>query len=110
MSKSKHIAVGELLMDLECEMRTLGLWEQETPSPEALASTQPFAVDTLSFPQWVQFIFIDRMLVLVETRDELPDRCGIAPMSEEYFRNSPISGGNVTAIFHSLDVLLSSES
>lgn len=105
---SLHTAVGELLIDLEYELRTIGLWQQESPPPEALASTQPFAVDTMTFPQWIQFVFIERMLLLVEKQLPLPAQCGIAPMSEEYFRASTVSGEKITSIFISFDELLSS--
>ncbi len=85
----KHIAVADILMDIEKELRELSLWEAESPPAEALESQQPFAVDTLAFHQWLQFIFIPRMYVLVEERATLPTHCDIAPMAEEYFRPQP---------------------
>lgn len=85
MNNLPYIAVAEILMDIEKELRELQLWEFELPSDEALASLQPFAVDTLTFPQWLQFIFLPRMYYLVEQRHPLPGNCGIAPMAEEYF-------------------------
>lgn len=85
----KYIAVADILMDIEKELRELSLWESEPPSAEALKSVQPFAVDTLTFPQWLQFIFIPRMYTLVEARSALPVNCDIAPMAEEYFRPQP---------------------
>ncbi|VUD52098.1 hypothetical protein TDB9533_01562 [Thalassocella blandensis] len=104
---SHHIAAGELLIDLEYELRTLGLWQNQVPPEEALASTQPFALDTLTFPQWIQFVFIARMQALIEAKLPLPEQCGIAPMSQEYFKESHVSGTRVTAIFVSFDELLS---
>lgn len=83
-----------LLLDVEKDLRNLALWEQQPPTPEALASTQPFAVDTLSFNQWLQFIFLPRMTQLVEAAGSLPQTCGIAPMGEQFIsgrlqENSP---------------------
>lgn len=102
----QHIAVGELLIDLECHMRTLGLWQEQRPSQQALNSTQPFAVDTLTFPQWVQFIFIEKMQNMVNEQLPLPDSCGIAPMCEEYFRHMDMAGAPITQVFVRLDELL----
>ncbi len=82
---SKHIAVAEILMDIEKELRELRLWEFESPSQEALASTEPFAIDTLNFPQWLQFIFIPRLHAMAEQRIPLPNVSGVKPMAEEYF-------------------------
>jgi uncharacterized protein YqcC (DUF446 family) len=81
----KHIAVAEILIDIEKELRELRLWEFESPSQDALASTQPFAIDTLNFPQWLQFIFIPRLYFMVEQHLPLPSVSGVKPMAEEYF-------------------------
>lgn len=80
-----HVAVAELLIDIEKELRELRLWDSEMISEEALASEQPFAVDTMTFPQWLQFIFLPRMYFIIEQQLQLPGNCGISPMAEEYF-------------------------
>lgn len=81
------VAVASLLIDIEHEVRVMGLWESEMPSAEALSSTEPFAIDSLCFPQWLQFIFIPKMLFLVD-QQSLPASCSIAPMAEEFFAQS----------------------
>ena len=47
--------VADSLLQIEIELRRIDAWESEPPSPEALQSAQPFAVDTLEFTQWLQF-------------------------------------------------------
>jgi len=104
---SKHIAVAEILIDIEKELRELRLWELDSPPAEALASTQPFAIDTLNFPQWLQFIFIPRLYVMVEQRLPLPPVSGVKPMAEEYF--GVLKLNSTALIFHleQIDKLLS---
>ena len=80
-----YIAIAELLIDIEKELRDLQLWDDEMISDEALMSEQPFAVDTMTFPQWLQFIFLPRMYFMIEQKMQLPSNCGIAPMAEQYF-------------------------
>lgn len=80
-----HITAAEILMDIERELRYLQLWDDEMISEEALASEQPFAIDTMTFPQWLQFIFLPRMYFMIEQKMQLPGNCGIAPMAEQYF-------------------------
>lgn len=84
--KSIYPEIATLLLELEAELRRAELWQDEWPSEEALASTQPFCVDTLTLPQWLQFLFLPRMRYLVEAELPLPQDCGIAPMAEEFFR------------------------
>lgn len=92
MNDQHYIRVASLLIDVESALRQLRLWSSERPSAEALASQQPFCIDTLSFPEWLQHIFLVRMRQLVETRGPLPGQCGIAPMAEEYFRGQAMQG------------------
>lgn len=80
-----YIDIAEILIDIEKELRELQLWDLETLSDEALSSEQPFAVDTMTFPQWLQFIFLPRMYFMIEQKLQLPANCGIAPMAEQYF-------------------------
>ncbi|UTF61480.1 YqcC family protein [Gilvimarinus sp. DA14] len=103
----KHIAVANVLIDIEAAMRELQLWESSPPSAEALASTQPFAIDTLSFTEWLQFIFLPRLQQLVEQRGSLPVNCQIAPMAQEYFRPMAISGEALIIELQRIDTLLS---
>lgn len=99
--------VVQRLLEVEYELRRLEYWDSEPPPPRALASTQPFAVDTLSFPQWLQFIFIPRMLELVEQSRPLPGNCHVAPMAEEYFRPLPENTARLEAQLREIDRLLS---
>lgn len=103
-----HRQIAESLFDLERALRDLALWDHEPPSSRALASTQPFAVDTLEFYQWLQFLFIPRLFQLVEYRARLPESCSVAPMAEEYFRPRPEEGTEVIAVIERIDLLVTS--
>lgn len=58
--------VAEQLLLIERELRVLGWWSESPPSAQALASREPFCVDTLEFQQWLQWIFLPRMKVILE--------------------------------------------
>jgi uncharacterized protein YqcC (DUF446 family) len=105
---SDHIArVADSLIQIEMELRRLGVWESQPPPAEALQSTQPFAVDRLAFTQWLQFVFIRRMTVLIEENRPLPQVSGMAPMAEEHFRARPESGKSLIDELAEMDRLLS---
>ena len=101
--------IAELLIDIESELRRLGLWSQIPPPEKALASEQPFCVDTLTLSQWLQYIFLPTLYQLMEDGEELPRRCGVAPMAEEYFRGSEIATDALIAALQQIDVTLSGE-
>lgn len=102
----ERIVISGLLIDIECELRRLNAWEEVLPPAEALSSTQPFAVDTLSFTQWLQFIFIPKIRILVENEGALPQKCDIAPMAEEYFRGQPLPAGELLQLLEEIDQVI----
>ena len=102
-----RIAVAELLIEIEAELRQLGFWDQLPPPAEALVSAQPFAVDTLTLPQWLQFIFLPTIYRMLEHGQPLPGQCGIAPMAAEFFRDSGLASGALEAALLKMDELLS---
>jgi uncharacterized protein YqcC (DUF446 family) len=102
-------AVAEVLIDIEAQLRQLGQWDKIPPSTEALASEQPFCVDTLTLPQWLQFVFLPTLYRMLEEGQPLPDRCGIAPMAEEFFRGSGLAVGELVEALERVDELLSQD-
>jgi uncharacterized protein YqcC (DUF446 family) len=99
--------VADSLIRIEIEMRQLGVWESQKPPADALESTQPFGVDRLEFTQWLQFVFIRRMTVLIEENITLPRVSGMAPMAEEHFRTREESGESLIQELARMDRLLS---
>lgn len=104
----REYRIASLLIDLEAALRVAGLWEREAPGADALASIEPFCVDTLEFPQWLQFVFLPRMSALISAGEPLPDRSGIADMAEMWFQGRRArSGPPVLAVLREIDVAIS---
>lgn len=99
--------VTDCLLRIEVALRQLDGWSEVPPSEEALQSTKPFAVDTLEFTEWLQFIFLVRMKVLVENNHPLPSVSGMAPMAEEHFRGRGEIGLPLIRELEIMDRLLS---
>ena len=77
--------MADALLELECELRALGLWSPQVPSAADLSSQEPFCLDTLDFEQWLQWVFIPRMVAIIEAGGSMPPGCNIQPMAEETF-------------------------
>lgn len=95
------------LDELESVLRGAGLWSGQSPSEDALASTEPFACDRLLFTEWLQFIFIPRLRRLADIEGVLPEKCAVAPMAEEYFRAKGVAGDEIVRVLLRLDILIS---
>lgn len=63
-------------------MRRDGFWHHKSPSFEDMNSSMPFAVDKMEITDWLQFIFIPRMQIIIQQQLELPAVCAIAPAAE----------------------------
>ncbi|MEH3022213.1 MAG: YqcC family protein [Pseudomonas oryzihabitans] len=81
-------ALADQLLEIERELRLLGWWSAHAPSDQALGSREPFCVDTLSFAEWLQWIFLPRMKLLIESDGALPLRSGIRPMAEMVYQGN----------------------
>lgn len=74
-----------LLNQLTEALRARGFWENTQPSVEALNSTQPFCVDYLTFSQWLQWVYLPKMLEALQ-RQQLPTVSHLLPMAEEAWK------------------------
>ncbi len=81
----QHDEVERVVAAMEWQMRALGIWSDEAPSAQALASTAPFCYDTLQFDQWLQWVFLPRIRALLEQGSQLPGKSDIAPLAEVWF-------------------------
>lgn len=98
-----YAALADILLALEMQLRAHGLWEQNPPSPQALASTAPFCIDTLGFHQWLQFIFIPRIKAIIESGAPLPHASGLVPIAEEFFRGTSDQGQSIIQVLQAFD-------
>lgn len=104
---SQHIQVRQLLVQLQTAMQQEQLWLSEAPPADAFNSTEPFCIDTMSFVQWLQFVFIARMQALLDAQTNLPTNASITPLAEEYFRVNGIKAPLVMAALAQLEQRLS---
>ncbi|WP_424405797.1 YqcC family protein [Pasteurella sp. PK-2025] len=71
------------LQQLQAVMVELNVWQVTAPAESAFLSQEPFALDTMSPTEWLQWIFIPRMYALIENEAPLPTQISITPYLEE---------------------------
>jgi uncharacterized protein YqcC (DUF446 family) len=52
---------GNYIEQIEQEMRKIGFWQDQPLRPEQMTFKQAFAMDTMTFAQWLQFVFVPRV-------------------------------------------------
>lgn len=98
--------IQPLLNALASELKQLELWSAQPPDTQALASRLPFCIDTLRFEQWLQFIFIPKMQLLLDTAAPLPGKIALLPMAEQVFNESDTRFNRLLSIISALDSCL----
>ncbi len=77
------VEVLVLLDELEEILRMEGYWSDQAPEPSALASSEPFCIDTLSCTQWLQWIYIPRLQAMIAQSLPLPTRVQVQAYVEQ---------------------------
>lgn len=96
-----------MLLLIERELRVLGVWTSVQPDAEALASQEPFCVDTLAFDQWLQWIFLPRMKHILEQDEPLPAVSGVLAMAEMVYQHQPQRAAGLFEALNAFDKLIS---
>ena len=101
--------IAEQLLLIERELRVQGWWDEVSPSAQALSSVEPFSVDTLDFEQWLQWVFLPRMKLILEQDLPLPNASGIQEMAEMVFAARDVQGrdSQVQVLLKEFDQLIS---
>lgn len=100
--------VAAVLQSLQQAMQHSGDWSDSAIHPDALNSQQPFCLDTMNFSQWLQFVFIVKIQVIINAGEELPRLIkgqGIGPMASEFYNRTETDRA-ILSLVRQLDCLL----
>jgi uncharacterized protein YqcC (DUF446 family) len=75
--------------ELEAEMKKIGWWREGPPPPEAFDFHKAFAMDTMAFSQWLQFIFVPRVNQIIESGEQFPTHSSVGAQAVREFDGEP---------------------
>jgi len=102
--------IADILLEVEATLRTSGKWDALQPPEGALLSPEPFCIDTLSFEQWLQWIFLPRMKQILEFKKPLPVKSGIFVYAQEQLPKEYPPVGKLLTLIKRFDELISIQS
>ena len=82
---------------IEAELRRIGFWQNQPLRPEQMAFKQAFAMDTMTFSQWLQFIFLPRVREAVAT-NSFPKSSSVGAQAVREFDGDPEADQLVTLL------------
>ena len=80
--------VVNLAGEIEAEMRRIGMWTSETPSPDQMDFNAAFAMDTMPFSWWLQFVFLPRVHEAAAS-NKFPSSSSVATQAVREFDGDP---------------------
>ncbi|PIE45750.1 MAG: pseudouridine synthase [Gammaproteobacteria bacterium] len=104
----KKQSIIQTIEQLNRLLKTCQLWSAEQPTPQQLASSEPFCVDTMTFEQWLQWVLIPKLTAVVNDPhfNGLPHRSDIHAMATYVFEKYEQDTDDISRVIKRLDQLL----
>jgi uncharacterized protein YqcC (DUF446 family) len=94
-SKSLYSKAERKISEIEAEMKRIGYWSLEPLPEEAYDFRQAFAMDTMTFAQWLQFILIPRVRAIIEEKADFPSQSMVGTQAVREFDGEATASGLV---------------
>jgi uncharacterized protein YqcC (DUF446 family) len=88
-SQSKGQQAEAMIDRIEQEMKAIGYWQAEPLPAEAYEFRSAFAMDTMAYSQWLQFIFIPRVRAIIGSNGDFPSSSSVGTQAIREFDGSP---------------------
>ena len=79
-------------------MKRIGYWSLELLPDEAYEFQQAFAMDTMAFSQWLQFILIPRVRSIIQQKGDFPSESMVGAQAVREFDGDANASGLVTLL------------
>ena len=92
------VTVAEAIDRVEGELKRIGYWRDEPLPPEMYQFTQAFAMDTMPFSSWLQFILVPRVRSIIEVGGDFPATSMVAAQAVREFDGVAEADGLINAL------------
>ncbi len=103
--EEKYFQASTLAQQIEEELKSLNRWSDHPLPEEKFENMGAFGCNTMTFEQWIQFVLLDRLHEIVETKGEFPEDSMIATYAVKAF-DGDIETGNLQNLLYQLDTLV----
>lgn len=84
-SQSRYAQAEQIISDIETEMKRIGYWSPDPLPEDAYDFREAFAMDTMAFSQWLQFILIPRVRSIIEQKGDFPSESMVGTQAVREF-------------------------
>ena len=97
MSTPLQQKVSHYADEIEGEMRSSGMWQDQPLRPEQVNFKQAFGMDTMTFTQWLQFVFLPRVRETVAA-NRFPSSSSVGAQAVREFDGHPQADRLITLL------------
>lgn len=97
MRTSLQQNVARYADEIEGEMRSQGMWQDQLLGPQQLSFKQAFGMDTMTFTQWLQFVFLPNVRKAVAD-NEFPSGSSVGAQAVREFDGNPDADRLITLL------------
>jgi uncharacterized protein YqcC (DUF446 family) len=93
------------IAEIEAEMKAIGYWQSKPLPNEAYDFQQAFAMDTMSFAQWLQFILLPRVAEILEQKADFPTDSMVGVQAMREF-DTDVKASRLTLLLSEFDEII----
>jgi uncharacterized protein YqcC (DUF446 family) len=94
----QYAAVSAKLAAIKQAMRANGTWQAQPLEAEQYEFHQAFGADTMTFSQWLQFVLVPRVELVLSSRSTFPSNSSVGTKAIREFDGDPRSDSLVTLL------------
>jgi len=84
-SPNLYLQAEQKIYEIEVEMKRIGYWSPDPLPEEAYGFHKAFAMDTMAFSQWLQFILVPRVRQIIEEKGTFPTQSMVGAQAVREF-------------------------
>ncbi|HLP44106.1 MAG TPA: YqcC family protein [Candidatus Nanoarchaeia archaeon] len=77
--------ISEKILQIESEMKKLGMWQDEPLPESAFTCKEAFCADSMTFPQWLQFVLIPQVQAVLAGEGVFPEKSELGIYAGQQF-------------------------
>lgn len=74
----RYAVAAKMADEIEAEMKRIAIWQTEPLPKEKQVVTTAFGIGSISFEQWLQFVFLSRVREIIGTRGAFPPSSSVS--------------------------------
>ena len=105
MASNIHAQVAQKIAEIEAEMKAIGYWQPDPLPDQAFEFRQAFAMDTMTFPQWLQFVLMPRVADIIERQGDFPTESMVGTQAMREF-DGDATASRLASLLSEFDVII----